>query len=65
MEYPYAHRSADVVYVPTNIKPCEVAVFDDEGKETLQDGYAFDEWRISSPVGLPEEAVQALIDLIK
>jgi hypothetical protein len=42
-----------------------VPTFDDEGKESIQDGYMFDEYRINSPEGLPVEAVQALLDLIE
>ena len=39
-------------------------VFDDEGNESVQDGYMFEEYRINSPEGLPIEAVQALLDLV-
>ena len=64
LEYPTAHRSADVVYVPVNIKPCEVPTFDGDGNEIVENGYMFDEYRITSPEGLPVEAVQALLDLV-
>lgn len=64
LEYPSAHKSAGTTYLPVNIEECKVPVFDEEGNESVQDGYMFEEYRINSPEGLPIEAVQALLDLV-
>ena len=62
LEYPYAHKDGDTIFLPINVKDALVSTWDEEGIEHKEPGYAFDEYRINKGSDLPKEAVDAVID---
>ena len=62
LEYPYAHKDGSTLFLPVNIRDTIVSTWDDEGEESKEVGYAFEEYRINEGSDLPKEAVNAIIE---
>ena len=62
LEYPYAHKDGETIFLPINIRDTRVSTWDEEGVEHKVPGYAFEEYRINKGSDLPNEAVDAVID---
>lgn len=62
LEYPYAHKDGSTLFLPINIRDAIVSTWDDEGEESKEVGYAFEEYRINEGSDLPKEAVNAIIE---
>ena len=62
LEYPYAHKDGSTLFLPVNIRDTIISTWDDEGEESKEVGYAFEEYRINEGSDLPKEAVNAIIE---
>lgn len=62
LEYPYAHKDGNTLFLPVNIRDAIVSTWNEDGEESKEIGYAFDEYRINEGSDLPKEAVNAIIE---
>ena len=62
LEYPYAHKDGSTLFLPVNIREAIVSTWNEEGEESKEIGYAFEEYRINEGSDLPKEAVNAIIE---
>lgn len=53
--------NAGTAYVPMNIRNVPISVIDEYGTEHEEMGYGYEEYRINRAIGLPQEALDALM----
>ena len=62
-ELPEVHIDGGTVFLPVNVREITVSVAKhaESGTEGIEEvaGYAFDEYRINHPIGLPKDAMDA------